>query len=426
LSAARLAALSRTLLALAAALLATASLAPQAFGADKQVTAVDIAFTPARVGILPGETVTWSYPSGGNAHNVHFEDGLYTFPAEAAPIGWTGSRTFATEGAYRYYCARHGGPGGAGMSGIVFVNATGSVPNQQPRAGLVVYPTTVAVGADVTLSGASSIDFDGQIAKFEWDLDGDGSYEYDSGAVSQIKRSYATPGPRTVRMRVTDDHGDTAGQTRDIIVTQPPTAGFSVSPTPATTGQAVSFDSTSGDPDGSITEHQWDLNGDGSYETSTGATPKASRTYPAAGSVTVGLRVYDDLGLAATTTRVLQVEDPLALPPAPPAPPLPPFGAPPPPAVAPLPCATLSGANRAACLQKTCRPLFGSKRAACMQSSCRYLANARRASCIQSSCAYLPKSRRASCRRSSCRYLKGAKRKACNRKYSRSRTAGRT
>ena len=180
-SSARLAALSRMLLALAAALSAAAFGASEALGADKQVTAVDIGFTPARVGILPGESVTWSYPFGGNAHNVHFEDGLYTFPAGASPSGWTGSRTFPTEGAFRYYCVLHGGPGGSGMSGTVFVNDTGTVVNEQPRAGLMVFPTTVATGADVTLTGSSSLEAPtASWWKLECDVDGDERLQQDT------------------------------------------------------------------------------------------------------------------------------------------------------------------------------------------------------------------------------------------------------
>ena len=63
---------------------------------------------------------------------------------------------------------------------------------------------------------------------------------------------------------------------RNAGVAQPPTASFSVAPNPANTGQNVTFDATaSSDPDGTIAKYEWDLDGNGSYETDTGTTKTA-------------------------------------------------------------------------------------------------------------------------------------------------------
>jgi YD repeat-containing protein len=92
---------------------------------------------------------------------------------------------------------------------------------------------------------------------------------------------------------------------------QNPTASFTATPNPATTGQQVSFNgAASSDPDGSIAKYEWDLDGNGSYETDTGATATATRTYASAGGVTVGLRVTDNSGATATTTRTVTVQAP--------------------------------------------------------------------------------------------------------------------
>ncbi len=46
------------------------------------------------------------------------------------------------------------------------------------------------------------------------------------------------------------------------------------------TGQAVTFNASgSNDPDGTIVDYQWDLDGNGSYETDTGTTASATKTY---------------------------------------------------------------------------------------------------------------------------------------------------
>jgi hypothetical protein len=70
----------------------------------------------------------------------------------------------------------------------------------------------------------------------------------------------------------------------------------------------VAFDgSASSDPDGTIAKYEWDLDGNGSFETSTGTTASASRIYTAAATLTVGLRVTDNDAAATTTTRSLVV-----------------------------------------------------------------------------------------------------------------------
>jgi hypothetical protein len=60
--------------------------------------------------------------SGGNFHNVHFDDNSFQMPPFADSSSWVVSRTFNTPGVYGYYCDLHGGPNGFGMSGTVTVN----------------------------------------------------------------------------------------------------------------------------------------------------------------------------------------------------------------------------------------------------------------------------------------------------------------
>ena len=67
------------------------------------------------------------------------------------------------------------------------------------------------------------------------------------------------------------------GVTLDPTANQPPTASFTVTPNPAQTGQTVTFNgSASTDPDGTIAKYEWDLDGNGTYETNTGTTPTAT------------------------------------------------------------------------------------------------------------------------------------------------------
>jgi plastocyanin len=287
------------------ALLVTAAamswLAPGARAVDQAVNVEDNRFTFARVAVKPGETVTWT-TSGGGTHNVAFEDGLLVYPSPPRQGPWSTMRTFVDPGTYRYFCQIHGG---LGMTGVVDVNALG---NLAPTARFSATPISVKPGQTVGFDGGQSLDLDGSIAKYEWDLDGDGSYETDTGSRPATSRLYSSAAAIPVKLRVTDNLGTTGEVTNSLVVNTPPTASFTASPNPAVVGSAVMFNASGAvDPDGTISTYEWDLNGNGSYETNTGPTPTTSRAYADAEPVTVKLRVTDNLGGTADTTRSLQV-----------------------------------------------------------------------------------------------------------------------
>jgi YD repeat-containing protein len=74
-------------------------------------------------------------------------------------------------------------------------------------------------------------------------------------------------------------------------------------------GGSVAFNaSASSDPDGTIAKYEWDLDGNGSFETDTGTTKTTSHVYGAAGTVPVALRVTDNDGLTATKTVSVAVQ----------------------------------------------------------------------------------------------------------------------
>jgi PKD repeat protein len=181
--------------------------------------------------------------------------------------------------------------------------------NQNPTASFTATPNPVVSGSTVTFNGSASSDPDGTIAKYEWDLDGNGSYETNTGTTATTTKSYATPGTVAVGLRVTDNLGATATKTVNVTVTnRPPTASFTVTPSPAATRQTVTFNgSASSDPDGTIAKYEWDLDGNGTYEKDTGATSTTTNVYSTIGTFTIGLRVTDNSGTPATTTRSLTV-----------------------------------------------------------------------------------------------------------------------
>jgi YD repeat-containing protein len=183
--------------------------------------------------------------------------------------------------------------------------------NALPTAAFTSSPEPANPGQTVTFNGSGSADTDGTIAKYEWDLDGNGTYETDTGTTATTTKSYTTPGTVAAKLRVTDNRGGQATVTHNVTVNSPPTAAFTLAPSPAGTGQTVTFDATtSSDAGGSITKYEWDLDGNGSYETDTGTTKTATHAYTATGTVNVGLRVTDNNGATATTTRALSVQTP--------------------------------------------------------------------------------------------------------------------
>jgi len=195
--------------------------------------------------------------------------------------------------------------------------STLTVTNRLPTASFTASPNPAVAGNVVSFDGSASSDPDGTIVDYRWDLDGNGTFETDSGSNASITRSYANAGTVTVQLRVTDSDGGAADTTRDLTVDPPPpvneipSAAFVVSPNPALTAEAVTFNGIkSNDPDGTIANFRWDLDGNGSFETDTGKTATVTRSYPGPGTVDVRLRVTDNDGAASDTTRRLTVSTP--------------------------------------------------------------------------------------------------------------------
>ncbi len=85
-----------------------------------------------------------------------------------------------------------------------------------------------------------------------------------------------------------------------------PTASFTMTPSPATVGVAVSYDATASSDDGTITAYDWDFQDDGSFDAQ---GQSAQFTYSQAGTYTVRLRVTDNDGQTGETTQQLVVNN---------------------------------------------------------------------------------------------------------------------
>ena len=102
-----------------------------AHAADAAVDVQDDAFVPAEVTISVGDTVTWTQ-TGSNPHSVTADDGSFdshpNCPGMCMAQGDTFQHTFEEAGTFAYHCRVHGGPGGAGMSGVIEVEGAAETP----------------------------------------------------------------------------------------------------------------------------------------------------------------------------------------------------------------------------------------------------------------------------------------------------------
>jgi plastocyanin len=151
----RVSPLRRTILATAAAALATVAAAT-----DQTVqVGPGLSFSPSTVTVGPGETVTWQFQA------FHTSTSDSQTGAEVWDSGFLSSgsfsHTFQTPGTYPYYCQVHSVPGGTAMNGVVIVSGAGPPP-PPPATATPVSPTSTPVAGAGT-PGVPDLDAGGRI-----------------------------------------------------------------------------------------------------------------------------------------------------------------------------------------------------------------------------------------------------------------------
>ncbi|TWU03414.1 lamin tail domain-containing protein [Neorhodopirellula pilleata] len=104
----------------------------------------------------------------------------------------------------------------------ITVNAIANVAPTADAGG----PYSGTVGETVSLSGSASIDTDGTIATYAWDLDNDGQFDDATGVATSF--SATTTGTFTVGLQVSDNAGATSVDTATITVSAAVTPGIVV------------------------------------------------------------------------------------------------------------------------------------------------------------------------------------------------------
>jgi len=195
-----------------------------------------------------------------------------------------------------------------GVAANTTVTVEVTEPNDAPTVSLSANRTSVTVGEAVSFDGGGSVDADGTVERFQWDL-GDGT----TASGVRTTNVFQSAGTYTVALTVTDDDGATNTSTVSIAVAEanePPSASASANRTAVTVGEAVSFDGDeSTDTDGRIERSKWAFD-DGA--TATGLQP--THTFASAGTYAVELTVTDADGATDNATVTVEVAAPNTAP----------------------------------------------------------------------------------------------------------------
>jgi plastocyanin len=195
-------------LAAAAVLLLVGAAPGAAWATDHPVTfpsgALPAPYSPSAIEAGVGDTVTF----GGAfaSHPLVWTDGDFATKSD----GTTGTYTFTRPGTFSFHCQIH-----PSMVGSVHVAG-----NQLATPDFSWAPSAPASGQAVTFTPTAFTDPDGTIARYEWDLDGNGSFETVGAAPSH---TFAFGGTVSVGLRYVDDAHETSAATHHaVVVTGPP------------------------------------------------------------------------------------------------------------------------------------------------------------------------------------------------------------
>ena len=250
--------------------------------------------TALQLGALVSYTAAASSDEDGSITKYEWDlDGDGTF--EKTTTGATTSRRYTAPGAITVK-VRVTDDDGAKATDSLLLKA-----HRAPAARITSKKVAV-VGEGLTFTSASTDD--NGIAALEWDMDGDGSFERTG---PQQSTSFGTTGPHKVSLRATDTLGAKSTTSVTVRVHRAPTALITTQPPAPVVNQPTVLDGSSSTDDGTIAKYEWDLNGDGTFETGTAAVPRVTTTFTAIGPATVGLRVTDGDGATDQSTLRVQV-----------------------------------------------------------------------------------------------------------------------
>ncbi len=205
-------------------------------------------------------------------------------------------------------------------------DSTGTPSNVVNGSGSNIAPTVTlssdydGAPAPVTVNlTASASDLDGDIVKYEFDLDGVGNLEVDNGLDNTAQISASMPGSYKTRVRVTDNEGATAivtlfTEVQSDAPNADPTVNLQSDISTGPAPLAVHLSAFASDSDGSVVNYAFNCDGQAGDEYS-GPLSGFDWTFTDAGLHVVWVTVTDDRGATAMDSVDVQVGEPLGLPP---------------------------------------------------------------------------------------------------------------
>jgi hypothetical protein len=185
--------------------------------------------------------------------------------------------------------------------------------NRAPIAKISVAVHELEADKALTLDGTGSSDPDGDSLEMDWDFNAnDGIDDWVRGPA--VVYSWEEAGIYTVTLRVSDGKTSTRTSTDiKVVAPAPPNvlpkaeAGYDVI---LSKGATWTFHGAGTDPDGTIVAYEWDLDGDGKYDTYSETDGVVTFRFEERGYFTLWLRVTDDDGSTAVDSVVVTVKTP--------------------------------------------------------------------------------------------------------------------
>ena len=246
--------------------------------------------------------------SGSVAPNGTIESYEWDFDGDGSTdaTGETATANFSTAGTHDV-SLQVTDDNGTTNATTVSVEVITPSPDEPPTANVTYSPKQPVVGEWVEFDASGSVDTNGTIDHYQWEIDGNRT---PTSTNPLIGANFSEPGTYHVMVIVTDDDGltDTASVNVTVEGVAAPTANATATPSTVNVSEPVTLDaSASTAPDGAIVAYDWDLDGDGAAET-TGETTTVS--FSTTGTQEVTLEVTDDNGNNASTTLEVRVVDP--------------------------------------------------------------------------------------------------------------------
>ncbi len=183
------------------------------------------------------------------------------------------------------------------------------IANESVIADITANPLVGQAPLAVHLSGVGSRDPDGEIVRYEWDLDGDNSYEISGKDKTEVDTVFATIGEHTVRLRVTGTNKDFITAEKTVIAKAPDekiraqissvdSSFKGLAPLEITLDGTQSFTKK-----GRIVKYQWQIEG----EERSLLSRKIQRTFNRAGEYKITLTVENEDGDKDQASEIISV-----------------------------------------------------------------------------------------------------------------------